>query len=199
MGASVLRPPRLQQGPRGRDARSKTVAVIGDSTFMHSGMTGLTDIAYNQSNSTVIILDNSITGMTGHQQNPTTGKNLRGDPAGKVNLEALCRASGLSAGCGWWTPMTCKATDTGAEGGAGRGGAVGDHHPPPLRDAEGGDPKAPPLTRWTRKSATDASLCMRIGCAGPQSPRGPRGNRQHPVHWLPGVHADVPPGRLWIV
>ena len=73
----------------------KTVAVIGDSTFMHSGMTGLANIAYNQSNSTVIILDNSITGMTGHQQNPTTGYNIKGDPAGKIDLEALCRAMGF--------------------------------------------------------------------------------------------------------
>lgn len=71
-----------------------SVGVIGDSTFIHSGITGITDIAYNMSNSTVIILDNSITGMTGHQQNPTTGKNLRGEPAGKVDLEALCRALG---------------------------------------------------------------------------------------------------------
>ncbi len=74
----------------------KTVAVIGDSTFMHSGMTGLANIAYNQSNSTVIILDNSITGMTGHQQNPTTGYNIKGDPAGKIDLEALCRAMGFN-------------------------------------------------------------------------------------------------------
>ena len=73
----------------------RTVAVIGDSTFMHSGMTGLVNIAYNDSNSTVIILDNSITGMTGHQDNPTTGRNLKGDPAAKVDLEALCRALGI--------------------------------------------------------------------------------------------------------
>jgi len=73
----------------------KTVAVIGDSTFMHSGITGLVNIAYNQSNSTVIILDNSITGMTGHQQNPTTGINLKGDPAGKICLEDLCKSLGI--------------------------------------------------------------------------------------------------------
>ena len=72
------------------------MAVIGDSPFMHSGMTGLANIAYNQSNSTVIILDNSITGMTGHQQNPTTGYNIKGDPAGKIDLEALCRAMGFN-------------------------------------------------------------------------------------------------------
>ena len=79
----------------GPASEGKTVAVIGDSTFMHSGMTGLANIAYNQSNSTVIILDNSITGMTGHQQNPTTGYNIKGDPAGKIDLEALCRAMGF--------------------------------------------------------------------------------------------------------
>ncbi len=80
---------------RGEEAEKHTVAVIGDSTFMHSGMTGLVNIAYNATNSTVIILDNSITGMTGHQQNPTTGKNLKGDPAAAVNLEELCRAIGI--------------------------------------------------------------------------------------------------------
>ncbi len=79
----------------GEETEKKTVCVIGDSTFMHSGMTGLANIAYNQSSSTVIILDNSITGMTGHQQNPTTGLNIKGDPAGKIDLEALCHAMGF--------------------------------------------------------------------------------------------------------
>lgn len=73
----------------------RTVAVIGDSTFIHSGVTGLINIAYNESNSTVIILDNSITGMTGHQQNPTTGYNLKGDPCTKIDLESLCHAVGI--------------------------------------------------------------------------------------------------------
>ncbi|MCR5155290.1 MAG: indolepyruvate ferredoxin oxidoreductase subunit alpha [Butyrivibrio sp.] len=80
---------------RGAESENKTVAVIGDSTFMHSGMTGLANVAYNQSNSTIVIVDNSITGMTGHQQNPTTGYNIKGDPAGKIDLEALCRAMGF--------------------------------------------------------------------------------------------------------
>ncbi len=79
----------------GDKTEGKTVAVIGDSTFMHSGMTGLVNIAYNATNSTVIILDNSITGMTGHQQNPTTGYNIKGEPAAAVDLEALCRAIGI--------------------------------------------------------------------------------------------------------
>ena len=81
---------------RGAESEHKTVAVIGDSTFMHSGMTGLANVAYNQSNSTIIIVDNSITGMTGHQQNPTTGYNIKDDPAGKIDLEALCRAMGFN-------------------------------------------------------------------------------------------------------
>ncbi len=79
----------------GEDSEKRSVCVIGDSTFMHSGMTGLVNIAYNASNSTVIILDNSITGMTGHQQNPTTGYNIKGDPAAAVNLEELCHALGI--------------------------------------------------------------------------------------------------------
>ena len=95
----------------GAEAESKTVAVIGDSTFMHSGMTGLANIAYNQSNSTVIILDNSITGMTGHQQNPTTGYNIKGDPAGKIDLEALCRAMGFTR-VRVVDPYDLKACDT---------------------------------------------------------------------------------------
>ncbi len=78
------------------ETEGKTVAVIGDSTFMHSGMTGLVNIAYNATNSTVIILDNSITGMTGHQQNPTTGFNIKGEIAAKVDLEALCKALGIN-------------------------------------------------------------------------------------------------------
>ena len=81
---------------RGSETEGKSVAVIGDSTFMHSGMTGLVNVAYNATNSTVIILDNSITGMTGHQQNPTTGYNIKGDPAAKVDLEALCKALGIN-------------------------------------------------------------------------------------------------------
>ncbi len=73
----------------------KSVAVIGDSTFIHSGVTGLIDIAYNNSASTVIVLDNSITGMTGHQQNPTTGKTIKGDPATQVDIVALAHAVGI--------------------------------------------------------------------------------------------------------
>ena len=95
MGASVSGLHGFNKaGAAGR--QGKTVAVIGDSTFMHSGITGLVNIAYNESDSTVIILDNSTTGMTGHQQNPTTGFNLKGDPCTKIDLEALCRSVGIN-------------------------------------------------------------------------------------------------------
>ena len=94
MGASVSGLHGFNKaGAAGRTG--KTVAVIGDSTFMHSGITGLVNIAYNESASTVISLDNSTTGMTGHQQNPTTGFNLKGDPCTKIDLEALCRSVGI--------------------------------------------------------------------------------------------------------
>ncbi len=94
MGASVSGIHGFSKSQQGA-ADSKTVAVIGDSTFMHSGITGLVNMAYNESNATVIIVDNSITGMTGHQQNPTTGYNLKGDPCAKIDLESLCRAVGI--------------------------------------------------------------------------------------------------------
>jgi len=94
MGASVSGLHGFSKSQKGA-MDNKTVAVIGDSTFMHSGITGLVNMAYNESNATVIIVDNSITGMTGHQQNPTTGFNLKGDPCAKIDLETLCRAVGI--------------------------------------------------------------------------------------------------------
>ena len=82
---------------RGEEQAAKSVAVIGDSTFIHSGITGLIDIAYNKGISTVIVLDNSITGMTGHQNNPANGLTIRNDPTVAVNLEALAHAIGISS------------------------------------------------------------------------------------------------------
>lgn len=74
----------------------KTVAVIGDSTFAHSGLTGLMDIVYNQGTATVLILDNSTTAMTGHQEHPGTGKSLSGETTPQIDIAALCRAIGVS-------------------------------------------------------------------------------------------------------
>ncbi|MEG0943339.1 MAG: indolepyruvate ferredoxin oxidoreductase subunit alpha [Angelakisella sp.] len=80
----------------GKEMAKRTVAVIGDSTFAHSGITGLVNTVYNQGISTVIIMDNSITGMTGHQQNPTTGYNIYNQPAPQLSIEGICKACGVS-------------------------------------------------------------------------------------------------------
>ncbi len=94
MGASVSAAMGMAKA-RGNEFNKKLVSVIGDSTFMHSGITGLIDIVYNKGNNTVIILDNSITGMTGHQDNPTTGYTIKGEPTKQVNLVALAKAVGI--------------------------------------------------------------------------------------------------------
>lgn len=80
----------------GADSAKRSIAVIGDSTFMHSGMTGLVNITYNQGISTVMILDNSITGMTGHQDNPCTDKTLKGEKVYGILPENICRAAGIA-------------------------------------------------------------------------------------------------------
>ncbi len=94
MGASVSAAHGMAKA-RGEEFNKRLVSVIGDSTFIHSGITGLIDIVYNKGNNTVIILDNSITGMTGHQENPTTGKTIRGEATKQVDLIALCKAVGV--------------------------------------------------------------------------------------------------------
>ena len=78
-----------------RAGGKNAVCVIGDSTFAHMGVPGLIDIGYNLSDSTVIIVDNSTTGMTGHQENPTTGHNIRGEKVGKMDIDMMCRACGI--------------------------------------------------------------------------------------------------------
>lgn len=94
MGASVSAGFGMAKA-RGKEFNKKLVSVIGDSTFIHSGITGLIDIVYNKGANTVIILDNSITGMTGHQQNPTTGKTIRMEETSQVNLVKLAEAVGV--------------------------------------------------------------------------------------------------------
>lgn len=94
MGASISAAHGMVKA-RGRDFAKQVVSVIGDSTFIHSGITGLIDTVYNKGNHTIIILDNSITGMTGHQDNPTTGFTIRREPTKQVDLVALCRAVGV--------------------------------------------------------------------------------------------------------
>ncbi len=93
MGASIS---ALHGFNKVRGEENRSVAIIGDSTFMHSGITGLIDITYNQGKSTVIVVDNSITGMTGHQQNPCTGLTLQNKPTYAVSIEAVCSAAGIA-------------------------------------------------------------------------------------------------------
>ncbi|MBQ8370445.1 MAG: indolepyruvate ferredoxin oxidoreductase subunit alpha [Clostridia bacterium] len=93
MGASIS---SLHGTCKVRGEEDKFVSVIGDSTFMHSGLTGLVNVVYNGGNTTTMILDNSITGMTGHQDNPLTGKTLMGNPAPNLCLEDICASLGVS-------------------------------------------------------------------------------------------------------
>lgn len=94
MGASIGMAHGMEKA-RGRDFGRKLVAVIGDSTFIHSGITGLIDVVYNQGNSTVVILDNSTTGMTGHQDHPGTGHTLKGNEVPPLDLVKLAEAVGI--------------------------------------------------------------------------------------------------------
>jgi indolepyruvate ferredoxin oxidoreductase alpha subunit len=93
MGASISGAHGFTKAANNENRRA--VAVIGDSTFVHSGITGLVNAVYNQAGFLTVIVDNSITGMTGHQQNPTTGRDIRGNAAPQIDLEALCKAIGV--------------------------------------------------------------------------------------------------------
>ncbi len=145
----------------GSDAENKTVCVIGDSTFMHSGMTGLANIAYNGTNSTVIIVDNSITGMTGHQQNPTTGYNINGDPATKIDLEALCKALGINR-VRVVDPYDLKATEAAVkeEVAANEPSVIISRRPCALLKYV----KVKPALKIDSDKCRSCKACMRIGC-----------------------------------
>ncbi len=95
MGASIGMASGAERA-RGKEFSKETVAVLGDSTFIHSGITSLIDAVYNQESITVMVLDNRITGMTGHQQNPSTGKDIHNQPAPQLNIEQMCRACGVN-------------------------------------------------------------------------------------------------------
>jgi len=160
MGASISATHGFNK-MRGAESSGKTVAVIGDSTFIHSGMTGLANVAYNQSPSTVIILDNSITGMTGHQQNPATGLNIKGEPAGRIDLEALCRAMGF-ARVRVTDPYDLKATEAAIteELAAPEASVIISRRPCAL--LKNVQHKAPLFV--DREKCIGCKACMRIGC-----------------------------------
>ncbi len=145
----------------GDKSENKTVCVIGDSTFMHSGMTGLANIAYNGTNSTVIIVDNSITGMTGHQQNPTTGYNIKGEPATKIDLESLCRALGIER-VRVVDPYDLKATEAviKEEIAVSEPSVIISRRPCALLKYV----KAKPALKIDAEKCRSCKACMRIGC-----------------------------------
>ncbi|HJA05887.1 MAG TPA: indolepyruvate ferredoxin oxidoreductase subunit alpha [Candidatus Mediterraneibacter pullicola] len=94
MGSSISTLHGMEKA-KGKDYIKNWVAVIGDSTFMHTGVNSLMNMVYNNATGTVIIMDNSTTGMTGHQDHAATGKTLQGDPAYAINIQAVCRAMGV--------------------------------------------------------------------------------------------------------
>ena len=158
MGASVS---GLHGFNKARKSENNTVCVIGDSTFMHSGLTGLANIAYNGTNSTVIIVDNSITGMTGHQQNPTTGYNIKGDPATKIDLESLCKALGINR-VRVVDPYDLKATETAIkeEIAVNEPSVIISRRPCALLKYV----KAKPSLKINKDKCKSCKACMKIGC-----------------------------------
>ncbi len=95
MGASITNANGFEMIKQRSGSKQRVVATIGDSTFIHSGITGLIDAIYNQLNTTIMILDNDITAMTGHQPNPVTGIRINGTPSSKLDLKLLCQAIGI--------------------------------------------------------------------------------------------------------
>lgn len=94
MGSSISTLHGMEKA-KGKEYIKNWVAAIGDSTFLHTGVNSLMNMAYNKSTGTVLILDNSTTGMTGHQDHAATGKTLQGEPAYAIDIPALCRAVGV--------------------------------------------------------------------------------------------------------
>ena len=137
------------------------VAVIGDSTFAHSGITGLINATYNQSAIVTLILDNSITGMTGHQQNPLTGKTLKGEETTTIDLEALCKAIGVRrvrVVDPYDLPATYDAIKQEVE--CGEMSVVIARRPCALLK----NIKHPPAYRVRTQACTGCKACLRIGC-----------------------------------
>ena len=144
-----------------RAGGKNAVCVIGDSTFTHMGLGGLVDIAYNSSDSTVIILDNSTTAMTGHQENPTTGYNIKGEKAGKVDLEALCKALGIERVriIDPYDLENCEAVVTEELASPGPSVIIARRPCTLLKTTK----PEPPLT-VDKEKCTGCAACMKIGC-----------------------------------
>jgi indolepyruvate ferredoxin oxidoreductase alpha subunit len=160
MGASIGMALGMEKA-RGKEFGQKTVAVIGDSTFIHSGITGLIDVVYNGGNTTVIILDNSTTGMTGHQEHPATGKSIKGEPAPQLNLEALCRAVGV-ADIQVLDPFDTKAVEAALKHSAAHDGpsVIIARRPCALLNRR----NVRPALKVNPEKCVRCRMCMRLGC-----------------------------------
>lgn len=133
MGASISTLHGMEKA-KGREYIKSWVAVIGDSTFMHTGINSLMNMVYNQATGTVIILDNSTTGMTGHQDHAATGKTLKGQVVPAINIYGLCKSLGIE--------HVCEVDDFNQAGagadnqrGSGKGCCIRHHHQGALRPA----------------------------------------------------------------
>ena len=156
MGASIGMAIGAEKA-HGRDFSRRSVAVLGDSTFIHSGITGLINAVYDRSNINVIILDNRITGMTGHQQNPATGFDIHGNPAPQLNLEAVCEAVGAHVRV--FNPMQMKDMEQALREETQRDGVsvIIARYPCALLDKR---PKQP----CTIADCHRCGACLRLGC-----------------------------------
>ncbi|HID96252.1 MAG TPA: indolepyruvate ferredoxin oxidoreductase subunit alpha [Candidatus Latescibacteria bacterium] len=159
MGASIGAALGMEKA-LGPEISGKTVAVIGDSTFIHSGITGLIDAVYNRSNITIIILDNNTTAMTGHQDHPGTGRTLKGEPTVSLDLEALARAVGLRS-VRIVDPYDLDATEKAIreEVLKDRPSVIIARHPCVLLTKE-----RYPTPKVDTEVCTGCKLCLRLGC-----------------------------------
>ncbi len=175
------------------DAARRAVAIIGDSTFMHSGMTGVVNVAYNKGVSTVIVLDNAITGMTGHQQNPTTGLTLQQEPTVAIRIEDVCRAAGIQR-VRVVDPQDMRAVEAALkeELAVDEPSVIIARRPCMLLKYVKPNP---PLAVDPAK-CVGCKACMRIGCPAIQLPQRQGRHRRDHVRRLRAVRADVPRGRV---
>lgn len=159
MGGSVTAAMGLEKA-LGPEMARRTVAVIGDSTFFHSGITGLIDMVYNNAQGTVAILDNRITAMTGHQENPGSGKTLQGLPAPVLSLEEICRSCGVKD-VHVINPLDLKATEAALKAAAGHPGVsvVIAKSPCILIDK-----KFKPALHVDEEACVGCRLCLKLGC-----------------------------------
>ena len=159
MGASIGTAIGMEKA-LGAENTKKTVAVIGDSTFVHSGITGLVDAVYNRSHVTIIILDNRTTAMTGHQDHPGTGKTLSGDPTVELNFEKLAQAVGVKH-IQVVDPYDLKETERVVREETEREGpsVIIARHPCVLMTRE-----RHPALRIDTEVCTQCGICLRLGC-----------------------------------